>query len=82
MIDIIIHPNDTCLARYVDEPIVSLRAKTKIGVVCGNCNLSFRTNRYMLETARYRYVANCPHCGKWNRMNLFGEDYRRIYERF
>jgi Zn ribbon nucleic-acid-binding protein len=29
-----------------------------------------------------RYIANCPHCGKWNKMNLFTEGYRDIYERF
>lgn len=82
MIDIIIHPNDTCLAKYVDGPIVSLKYKTYVGIVCGNCNLSFGTCNYMTETARHRYVANCPHCGKWNKMNLFTEDYRDIYQLF
>lgn len=80
MIDIIIHPNDTCLAKYVEDPIVSSRYRTKIGVACGNCNLSYKTNRYMLHNKRY--IANCPHCGKWNKMNLFTEGYRDIYERF
>lgn len=82
MIDIIIHPSDTCLAKYVSEPIVSFYSKPKINVVCGNCNLSFSSKRYMMEMTRYRYVANCPHCGKWNKMNLFGEDYRDIYQLF
>lgn len=82
MIDVIINSNDTCLAKYVDEPVVSLQYKTKVGIVCGNCNLSFSTRNYMIETNRYRYMANCPHCGKWNRMNLFAEGYRDIYERF
>ncbi len=82
MIEIFTHPSDTCLAKYVDASIVSLRPKTNIGVVCGNCNLSFTTNNYILETSKYRYLANCLHCGKWNKMNLFTEGYRDIYELF
>jgi len=82
MINILIDPNNICLAKYVDVPIVSSTPRIKIGVVCGNCNLSFGTNNYMLENGRRRYIANCPHCGKWNKMNLFTEDYRDIYQLF
>lgn len=82
MIDILIHPNDICLAKYVDKPIVSSTTKTMIEIVCGNCYLSFSTNKYIIETSRHRYIANCPHCGKWNKMNLFTEGYRDIYELF
>ncbi len=82
MTDILIYPNDVCLAKYINNPILSLETKMTVHAVCGNCYLSFSTDKYMLETRRHRYVANCPHCGKWNKMNLFTEGYRDIYELF
>lgn len=82
MIDLIINPRDVCLAKYIDSPVVSLYPRTKIGLVCGNCNLSFNTKKYIINTNRYRYLANCPHCGKWNKINLFTKESRDIYEVF
>jgi hypothetical protein len=69
MIKIIINSNDTCLAKHIDKPIVSLYPRTKINVVCGNCNLTFATSDYIPD--KNRYISNCPHCGKWNRLNLY-----------
>jgi RNase P subunit RPR2 len=73
MIKIIINSNDTCLAKYIDKPIVSLYPRTKINVVCGSCNLSYITNQYYNNNynGKKRFVASCKHCGKWNRLNLY-----------
>lgn len=61
-----------CLAKYVEDPVTSLKPKLNIGIVCGNCNLSFTTDKYceIKSSTKRRYVANCIHCGKWNRVYL------------
>jgi hypothetical protein len=69
MIKLVISSDDTCLAKYIDKPIVSLYPRTKINVVCGSCNLTFATNNYIPD--KNRYISNCPQCGKWNRLNLY-----------
>lgn len=76
MIELIIDKNDVCLARYVNELTTPINLKIKISMVCGNCNLSFTTDRYYECNSKIktRYITSCIHCGKWNKINLYTKE--------
>jgi hypothetical protein len=69
MTKLIINSEDVCLAKYIDKPYISSWPLIQVEVTCGSCNLTFATNNYIPD--KNRYISNCPHCGKWNRLNLY-----------
>lgn len=67
---ILVEKSDVCMAKYTSFPICNSENQ----VVCGNCNLSFKARDYIrldIGKETRRYISNCPHCGKWNKMRIF-----------
>lgn len=67
MSSVLVSNNDICIARYEGMHVSS----SGNIVVCGNCNLSFNIKNYIkiyTSGGNSRYISNCPHCGKWNKM--------------
>ena len=49
---------------------MSLFGNPKLTIVCGDCYGQFKTKDYTLDKKNKEIVANCPHCGMWNRTGL------------
>jgi transcription elongation factor Elf1 len=66
---LVIDKADICMAKYISSPVMRLDNQ----VVCGSCNLSFTGKHYIkcyINKDKYRYISNCPHCGKWNKIKV------------
>lgn len=66
---LLIQKEDVCMAKYTSSQVLSYKNQ----IICGSCNLSFLTRdyiKYYIDKDRYRYISNCPHCGKWNKIKV------------
>lgn len=60
-------------AAYVSGWNMSIFGQPKMKILCGSCGHTFRTRDYYPFTREGRshgFVAKCPCCPKWNRLNL------------
>lgn len=59
-----------CRAASVEMWNMSLFGKPQATIICGNCTHRFKTRDYNPLNGGGDWLANCPHCNKWNRMNI------------
>lgn len=66
---LLIQKEDVCMAKYTSLPNLSYNNH----IICGSCNLSFIGKNYIkyyTSKTKYRYISNCPQCGKWNKIKV------------
>lgn len=62
-----------CNAAHFEAWNICLWGNPKAEIICGNCKRPFETRRYYpFNRGRTDEcaVANCPSCGKWNRLPI------------
>lgn len=62
MSEIYVSANDMCLGKKF------ALSNSEVGIICGNCNLTFKLNHLFKLVNDKRHITNCPHCGKWNKL--------------
>ncbi len=69
MSTIIISQDQLVQAAHWEMWSICLWGNPKADVICGSCKRPFATRDYR-PFRKGGIVANCPHCGMWNRANI------------
>lgn len=69
-----IKSENLCFASSVSGYTFSIFGSPKLSIICGSCQYFFKTRDYIpffpKNSEESISIANCPNCGKWNKMNV------------